>query len=241
MNRTFNNAMLRAVALCAASASLLALTAPTIRAQASSDPQFKVKLDFNRWHDYDELKSDFLRLEEAFPRFLTYSSVGESYDGRDMMLITINNPETGPEMSKAAMYIEANVHGNEIQGGEVCLYTAWYLMENYGRIEEVTKLVDERVFYIFPTVNPDGRDHFMDGTGSGARTGHVPVDQDNDGLFDEDGPNDLNGNGTIEQIRKYNYELTEIADLIADLGQALDSEANTDREEHGRYVARGTS
>jgi hypothetical protein len=117
--------------------------------------------------------------------------------------MTINNPDTGPELSKAAMYIEANVHGNEIQGGEVCLYTVWYLMENYDRIPQVKKLVDERVFYIVPTVNPDGRDYFLHGTGSGARTGFVPVDDDNDGQFDEDPPNDMNGNGVIEQIRKY--------------------------------------
>jgi len=101
------------------------------------------------------------------------------------------------------MFIEANVHGNEIQGGEICLYTIWYLMENYDRNPEIKELIDERVFYIAPTVNPDGRDYFMDGTGSGARTGHVPVDSDGDGLFDEDGPDDLNGNGIIEQIRKY--------------------------------------
>ena len=31
----------------------------------------------------------------------------------------------------------------------------------------------------------------------------MPVDSDGDGLFDEDGPDDLNGNGMIEQIRKY--------------------------------------
>jgi hypothetical protein len=76
-------------------------------------------------------------------------------------------------------------------------------MENYGEIDEITRLVDERVFYILPTVNPDGRDYFLDNAGSGARTGHIPVDSDGDGLFDEDPPNDLNGNGVIEQIRKY--------------------------------------
>jgi hypothetical protein len=197
------SAALRMATLLAVAISLLGLVVPKLDAQSGSDPQFRVKIDFNRWHDYDELKADLLRLEEAFPKFLTYSSVGSSYEGRDMMLMTINNPDTGPEDSKAAMYIEANIHGNEIQGGEVCLYTIWYLMENYGKIADVTRLVDERVFYIFPTVNPDGRDYFMDGTGSGARTGHVPVDDDNDGALDEDGPDDLNGNGVIEQIRKY--------------------------------------
>jgi hypothetical protein len=181
-------------------------------AKYASDPQFKVKLDFNRWHDYDELKADLLRLEKAFPKFLKYSSIGKSNDGRDMMLMTINNPDTGAETSKAAMYIEANVHGNEIQGGEVCLYTVWYLMENYGRIDKITRLVNERVFYILPSINPDGRQYFMTSPGGSARSGHVPVDSDNDGLYDEDDVDDLNGNGVIEQIRKYvpgqgNYRL----------------------------------
>lgn len=183
---------------------LLALLPVNVSAQKFfSDPQFKIKLDFNRWHDVNELYSDMSRLEKTFPKFLKLQSMGKSYEGRDIMVMTINNPETGPEMSKAAMYVDANIHGNEIQGGEVCLYTIWYLMENYGKIEDVTRLVNERVFYIVPTVNPDGRQYFMEKDGGDARAGHVPVDDDNDGLYDEDGPNDLNGNGIIEQIRKY--------------------------------------
>ncbi len=182
-------------------AAIVAL--PSVYAQEASDAQHGVRIDFNRWHDYNELKVDLLRLEEAYPKFLTYSSLGTSYGGRDMMLMTVNNPDTGPEMSKAAMYIEANVHGNEIQGAEVSLYTIWYLMENYGKIEMITRLVDERVFYIIPSVNPDGRQYFFEDTGSGARTGHVPVDSDNDGLYDEDGPDDMNGNGIVDSIRKY--------------------------------------
>lgn len=170
---------------------------------SGSDPHFKVRLDFNRWHDVAELKSDFERLEKAWPKFLKLSSLGKSHGGRDVILMTVNNPDTGPETAKPAMYIEANVHGNEIQGAEVALYTVWYLMENYGRIDQITRLVNERVFYVVPTVNPDGRDHFLKGTGAGSRTGHVPVDDDNDGQADEDGDDDLNGNGVIEQIRKH--------------------------------------
>lgn len=181
---------------------IMTIVSPLSYAQESaSDPQFKVKIDFNRWHDVNELWDDMRRLEKAFPKFLKMESVGKSYNGQDIMYMTINNPETGSELSKAAMYIDANIHGNEIQGGEICLYTIWYLMENYGKIDKVSRLVDERVFYIFPAVNPDGRQYFMEGDGGGSRTGHVPVDSDNDGLYEEDGPNDLNGNGVIEQIR----------------------------------------
>jgi len=171
--------------------------------QRGSDPPHTLDLTWDRWLDHDEVGERMQLMARTWPKFLTLSSMGDSYGGRELWVMTINNPDTGPEMSKAGIFIEANVHGNEIQGGEINLYTIWYLMENYGRIAEITRLVDERVFYIVPTVNPDGRDYFLDGTGSGSRTGHVPVDSDGDGLFDEDGDDDLNGNGVIEQIRKY--------------------------------------
>ncbi len=168
-----------------------------------SDPEHTLPMTWDRWLDHDEISERLQLMADTWPDFLELQSVGESHGGREMWLMTINNPATGGELDKAGMFIEANVHGNEIQGAEVVLYTIWYLMENYGRIEDVTRLVDERVFYLVPSVNPDGRDYFLDEHGSGARTGHVPVDSDGDGQFDEDGPNDLNGNGVIEQIRKY--------------------------------------
>ena len=168
-----------------------------------SDPEHTLDLTWDRWLDHDEIGERMQLMARTWPKYLTLSSMGESYEGRELWVMTINNPDTGPELSKAGMYIEADVHGNEIQGGEVCLYTIWYLMENYGKNPEITRLVDERVFYIVPTINPDGRDYFLDETGSSARSGHVPVDDDGDGLLDEDGPDDMNGNGVIEQIRKY--------------------------------------
>ena len=186
----------------------LALVAVVTQATAAqerrgSDPEHTLPLTWDRWLDHDEIGERLQLMERTWPQFLNLQSAGMSYGGREMWVMTINNPETGDEMDKAAMYIEANVHGNEIQGAEVTLYTIWYLMENYGRIEEITRLVDERVFHLVPSVNPDGRDYFLDEAGAGARTGHVPVDSDGDGVADEDGPDDLNGNGVIEQMRKY--------------------------------------
>ena len=176
--------------------------APAASAFPSSDPPYKTRIEVNRWHSHAELVADLRRLQQAFPKFLTLTSIGKSVEGRDIMAMTILNPDTGPEASKAGMYIEANVHGNEIQGAEVCLYTIWYLMEHYDRLPMVKQLVDQRVFYIVPTVNPDGREHFLQ-VRSGGRSGARPVDNDNDGLFDEDDVDDLNGNGVIEQMRRY--------------------------------------
>ncbi len=185
-------------------ATLLSSSATSLVAQQrGSDPEHRLPLTWDRWLDHDEIGQRLQLMQRTWPQFLSLQSLGNSHGGRAMWMMTINNPASGSEMDKTAMFIEANVHGNEIQGAEVCLYTIWYLMENYERIADVKRLVDERVFYFLPSVNPDGRDYFLDNSGSGARTGHIPVDSDGDGLLDEDGPNDLNGNGLIEQIRKH--------------------------------------
>ena len=108
-------------------------------AAPTSERTYKVKLDFNRWHDVAELQADMRTLEKAYPKFLKYVSIGKSVGGRDLAMMVVNNPDTGADTAKPAMYIEANIHGNEIQGGEVCLYTIWYLMEHYGKIDVITQ------------------------------------------------------------------------------------------------------
>ena len=161
-------------------------------------------LEFDHYYDYPELTQALKHLEASYPKFLKLQSIGKSYQGRELWEMTINNPETGEELSKPAMYIEANVHGNEVQGGEVCLYTIQFLMENYGKNPKITDLVDHRVFYILPTVNPDGRAWWFEhpNTMHSSRSIQRPWDDDNDGLFDEDGYDDLDGDGEILMMRK---------------------------------------
>jgi len=156
----------------------------------------KVDLSFNHYYDWQEVQDALRTLEKAYPKFLKVRSIGKSFQGREIWYMTINNPDTGKEMDKSAMYMDANIHGNEVQGGEIGLYTIWYLMENYAFNDYIRQLVDERVFYIFPSVNPDGRDLWLHKGGS-ARSGQVPMDSDNDGLYDEDGPEDIDKDGEV--------------------------------------------
>ncbi len=109
-------------------------------------------------------------------------------------------------ISKPAIYIDGNIHSNEIQGAEVSLYTAWYLAENYGQVDWITSLLDNKTFYIVPTINPDARDNYIHkpNTPHSPRSGMKPRDDDGDGLFDEDGFDDLDGDGNIVMMRRVN-------------------------------------
>ena len=83
---------------------------------------------------------------------------------------------------------------------DLVAYTAWYLCHQYGRLDKVTELLNERVFYLVPSINPDGRDLWLH-TGKQARSGQEPLDNDHDGLADEDGAEDINGDGQITMMR----------------------------------------
>jgi len=186
--------------------SLLLAIVPARHADAADPlyPKPKVPLAFNRLYDYPELEAALKALVAGHPDLLTLSSQGKSVEGREIWCVTINNPKTGKDRDKPAMYVDGNIHGNEVQAAEACLYTIWYLAENYGRIEDLTKLVDERAFYVVPTVNPDGRAWWFTGpnTTNSSRSGKSPRDDDRDGLLDEDGYDDLDGDGQITQMRK---------------------------------------
>jgi hypothetical protein len=168
----------------------------------------KVPLAFNRLYDYPELVEALRALVKAHPDLLTLHSIGKSVEGRDLWCVTINNPKTGPDRSKPAMYVDGNIHGNEVQAAEACLYLIWYLTENYDRVEKLRSLVDERVFYVVPTVNPDGRAYWFSGpnTTHSSRSGKSPHDDDRDGLVDEDGYDDLDGDGQITLMRRKSKE-----------------------------------
>ncbi len=163
----------------------------------------KVEVVWNRYYDHKELGEICNRIAKAFPKLAKFSSIGKSYEGREIWLLTISNSKKGDPDKKPAIYIDGNIHGNEVQGGEVALYTAWYLTEMYGKVDWITALLDQKTFYIIPTINPDGRDAFMhkSNTPHSPRTGFNPRDDDGDGLIDEDGSDDLDNDGNIVQMR----------------------------------------
>ena len=166
--------------------------------------EIKVPLRFDRYYTYEELVEAMRVLHEAYPGMTTMDLVGRSEENREIWALTIFNPKTGEHLSKPGVYVDGNIHGNEIQAGEVCLYLANMLLTKYGDNEKISSLVDRNTFYILPSVNVDGRYHFFEdaNTPSSNRGLRRPKDDDRDGLFDEDPPDDLDGDGNICDMRK---------------------------------------
>ena len=167
-------------------------------------PDAAVPLRFDQYYTLEQVYGALEALHRAYPALTTLETVGKSEEGRPLMALTVNNPKTGAALDKPAMYVDGNMHGNEIQGGDIALYLLDYLLGGYGKNSEVTALVDRACFYVVPVVNVDGRHHFFAdaNTPSGSRTLRIPTDDDRDGLFDEDPYEDLDGDGNICQMRR---------------------------------------
>lgn len=165
----------------------------------------KVSISWNRYYNHDGVTDICKKLAAAHPDLIKLSSIGKSYQGREMWVLTVTDFKKGRPEEKPGFYLDGNIHSNEIQGTEMALYTAWYLAETYNSIAFIKALLGDKVFYIVPTINPDARDYYMKSPNSqhSPRSGMIPVDNDRDGLVDEDGYNDLDGDGNIAtMIRK---------------------------------------
>ncbi|MFM9994727.1 MAG: M14 family metallopeptidase [Phycisphaerales bacterium] len=184
-------------------AGIVCLVAARV-ALAQGDVPSKVPIAFNRYYTYAELEGHMKAIAAAYPEVCELRRVGTSGQGRDMWIAIVNNPATGAHSTKPAMYIEGNVHGNEIQAAEVVLYSLWYLTKGAGKVEGVDKLLKDYAFYLCVSVNPDGREYWFNevNNSSSSRSNQAPVDSDRDGLIDEDPPEDLDGDGSITQMWK---------------------------------------
>ncbi len=155
---------------------------------------------WDKYHTSDEVNRSLEAWASEFPTLTEVYSIGETNQGNPLMVIEITNKATGPAAEKPGFYYDGNIHAGELTGGEVALHFAWYLLSNYGSDERVTRLVDTRALYIRPKFNPDGADIALT-TAQTLRSTPTPYDQDADGLFDEDPPNDLDNDGHITQMR----------------------------------------
>ncbi|MGD2123869.1 MAG: M14 family metallopeptidase, partial [Gemmatimonadota bacterium] len=156
-----------------------------------------------RYHTYEESTEILQELAEAYPDLAGLYSIGTGVIGeRELWCMEIGNQATGPAESKPAAYFDGNQHASEVTGGEVTLHLIHYLLSRYGTDPDVTRLLDTRVVYVIQRADPDGAEVAMTGIvdwdpakAPGAR------DADGDGRFGEDGPEDVNGDGQILEMR----------------------------------------
>jgi len=157
-------------------------------------------MDFKHYHTYFEMVQWFKKWAEEYPDLIDLYVGGVSFEGRDIYQVTLTNKKTGKDTDKPAMFLDANRHSGEVTAAESAFWMLNYMLTNYGRDPEITRLVDNFAFYFRPKNNPDGSLLYLM-TAQTLRSTVRPTDNDGDGLIDEDPAEDLDGDGFIRQMR----------------------------------------
>jgi hypothetical protein len=110
---------------------------------------------FTGYHSYSTLKDELNAYAELYPEICRLYSLGWSVRQRNIWAILItDNPDE--EEDEPEVNFISTIHGNELEGTEMCLYFIDLLLREYGVDQRITTLVDSTAIWIVPLMNPDG-------------------------------------------------------------------------------------
>ena len=104
-----------------------------------------------------ELNNWLANMHNSFPNLITAATpidTTKSIERRDLNFVKISsNVKTG---NKPKILYTGLTHAREPMGMQQMVYFIAYLLENYGKNELVTQIVDNTDLYFIPCINPDG-------------------------------------------------------------------------------------
>lgn len=160
---------------------------------------FSVDMVFDCYRDFEEVETFLQDVANQYPASTALSSLGKSYQGRDLWLLTITNFETGPPESKPALWVDGGIDSDEVVSTEAALGFIHKLVTSDDA--EVKQLLDRNTFYVMPNIIPDMSELHHRSPIRPHDSTMKPWDEDNDGLLDEDPPEDLDGDDEALQMR----------------------------------------
>jgi len=156
-------------------------------------------MNFNQYFSNEEIQTLLESWTSNYPSLISLISIGHSHEGCPIWLITLTNQGTGNDLSKPALWIDANIHATELAGSTTALYITDQLLTAYGSDPQVTHLLDNCAIYLVPRVNPDGAALALSDNPHFVRSGvrKYPWEEIDEGLHVQD----INGDGKILQMR----------------------------------------
>lgn len=121
----------------------------------------KTTFRYDHYYLYDELEKSLQTLEQKYPNLCSLESICVTEEGRNVYALTLTNKKTGEALSKPAFHVDGNTHAGEVTGSMAALHMADYLLTNYGKVEEVTTMLDKMTVYVVPRISPDGVETYL--------------------------------------------------------------------------------
>ncbi len=153
------------------------------------------------YHDYQAMSKRLTALRKSEPDLLRVQTVAESRDQRKIWLVEVGVGAELDRSTRPAVLVVAGVEGNDLVGSSLALSWLQTLVATYRNDPNVATLLETTTLYVFPRLSPDAAEHFFATPRMEMLVNGKPRDDDHDALVDEDGPDDLNGDGLVTWMR----------------------------------------
>jgi len=153
----------------------------------------------DRYYRYADLSELLHRWADENPGLVDIDSIGTSFDGKEIWVLTLTNKDTGGHDTKPAYFVDANIHAGEVTGVATTLWLMNHLLTNVASDPAIKALFDETTLYVIPAINVDAMDLMLTGRASGVRSSvrPFPHKEQQDGLV----KHDLDGDGLVASMR----------------------------------------
>ena len=122
--------------------------------QADIDAE-KQRSWFQEYHTYDDIKQWYKSLVDSNKHLMRFvPSIGQSHEGRDLFAVHVTSDKN--KGHKKQIYWQGQIHAREWLSGTTVQYLTHQFVNQYGKNQTVTDLLDQNELVIVPIVNPDG-------------------------------------------------------------------------------------
>ena len=160
-----------------------------------------VSVQATTYHNHQALGEHLASLAKDAPRVCRVQSIATSLEQRKVWLVELGVGTEEDRKTRPAMLVVAGIEGNDLVGSALAVSWLEKLIEGRTDDPNVVKLLETTTLYAIPRLNPDAAEHFFETPRVETLINGRPWDSDHDGLVDEDGPEDLNGDGLITWMR----------------------------------------
>ena len=168
-----------AAVLCLLPTAMLVAERTTGQQPAGRIAAPAVGLSFTDFHGLSATVDYLQKTAAAHPDLAELVEIGRTAGNRPIHVLVVSNMKTGtamdklvplshprapavnnvvpmkPYQAKPGQWIDGGLHGTGRVGTEACLYIVDKLISGYGNDAEITRLVDDNVFYIAPVIDAD--------------------------------------------------------------------------------------
>ncbi len=147
------------------------------------------------------LTAQLKQLAAEYPDLVRVTKPGMSVGSREVWLVEVGTGSESERKRHPALLVVAGIEGDDLAGTASAVQWVANLARRYGQEEAIRSLLETTVLYVFPRLNPDAGESYFNRPRLERTTNATPADDDHDGAVDEDGPEDLNGDGLVTWMR----------------------------------------